>query len=767
MSNPEQNAAPVEQKVRRKRSREEKKKLLIRIMALIMAVLMVAGAAYYTLYLLATAVSAADVNSTMVTETVQIPDTSSLTNGGDVPVRVGLMTGDSVTTGFEVTATNGFTIGMTDDKNAPYPFTPLWDLSVTKLSAVSDGNLSKSFMTYSITWDTDTAVVGGYHVQVDCDQYDREQVEEMISKADSSLAGTGLAVIPAYVYTGYTLRIGSFTTKAQAQEWVETVQSLFPGETVYATGASETSVSIVDPDTDRILFEFDCGGKVELGMRAKEDANGNTYMKTPAANVYDGIFVFSRYRTDKIDGVALTNILSLEAYIAGVLPYEVSNGWPLETLKAFAITVRSFTLTHLGRHEADGYDLCRNVHCQVYKGAGRVNGNVMEAVTGTMGQVMTYQGEMVTSYYSSSMGGTTVSAKDAWGGDVPYLQAKATPWENYMVHENAFWMVEMTPTELADRLRQAGYNVRGTVSRVEIGELAQNSTYIKRLDVTDSTGQVIRITGTDAVRTALTPHIRSSNFVVGKGSVEYTETVVNYAKNETAAETNGTVTETGTVTDTANDSSGVVSTNPEEYPFAYMKKDNQDQDDTEAQTNTREKGTVYTGSVPYSVYFPSDDTAQNQYDKDYGYTDLLDYQVLTAEGTYISQIENSVVLMTAEGGEVYQRQDIFVITSEGAEAFDQGDISQTPPQQETVQPQEPDHVTETLDKSTETTLYKVAYADNPQNFIFVGKGWGHGVGMSQYGAYDLAMLGYDYIQILEAYFDNIKLVHYRSVKTAS
>ena len=55
-----------------------------------------------------------------------------------------------------------------------------------------------------------------------------------------------------------------------------------------------------------------------------------------------------------------------------------------------------------------------------------------------------------------------------------------------------------------------------------------------------------------------------------------------------------------------------------------------------------------------------------------------------------------------------------------------------------------------------------SYVKRLDNFIIVGKGWGHGVGISQYGSYDLAVLGYSAKEILDAYFDGIVLVHYRS-----
>ncbi|GAB6155303.1 SpoIID/LytB domain-containing protein [Desulfosporosinus burensis] len=39
-------------------------------------------------------------------------------------------------------------------------------------------------------------------------------------------------------------------------------------------------------------------------------------------------------------------------------------------------------------------------------------------------------------------------------------------------------------------------------------------------------------------------------------------------------------------------------------------------------------------------------------------------------------------------------------------------------------------------------------------FIFKGRGWGHGVGMSQWGAYHMAQLGYNYQDILDFYYSN-------------
>ena len=53
---------------------------------------------------------------------------------------------------------------------------------------------------------------------------------------------------------------------------------------------------------------------------------------------------------------------------------------------------------------------------------------------------------------------------------------------------------------------------------------------------------------------------------------------------------------------------------------------------------------------------------------------------------------------------------------------------------------------------------KTATASNSSNFIFVGKGWGHGVGLSQYGVKDLADFGYSYDKILAAYVPDATII---------
>jgi len=58
-----------------------------------------------------------------------------------------------------------------------------------------------------------------------------------------------------------------------------------------------------------------------------------------------------------------------------------------------------------------------------------------------------------------------------------------------------------------------------------------------------------------------------------------------------------------------------------------------------------------------------------------------------------------------------------------------------------------------------STFFSLIY--NKGFFIFKGKGYGHGVGLSQEGAMNMARKGYHFTEILNFYYHNIRIVNYR------
>lgn len=123
-------------------------------------------------------------------------------------------------------------------------------------------------------------------------------------------------------------------------------------------------------------------------------------------------------------GLVAVNQVSLEAYLAGVVPCELGpDRFPLlEALKAQAVTARTYALKHAGRHRGEGFDLCDTPHCQVYGGAGREKPLSSEAVRQTAGLVAYYGGSLAETLYTSTCGGQTEISSALFSGPAePYL----------------------------------------------------------------------------------------------------------------------------------------------------------------------------------------------------------------------------------------------------------------------------------------------------------------------------------------------------------
>lgn len=59
------------------------------------------------------------------------------------------------------------------------------------------------------------------------------------------------------------------------------------------------------------------------------------------------------------------------------------------------------------------------------------------------------------------------------------------------------------------------------------------------------------------------------------------------------------------------------------------------------------------------------------------------------------------------------------------------------------------------DKNSESTLY--LSSDSKQTIVFDGKGYGHGVGLSQWGAEKMGSMGFSFIDIIKFYFDGVEV----------
>jgi stage II sporulation protein D len=110
--------------------------------------------------------------------------------------------------------------------------------------------------------------------------------------------------------------------------------------------------------------------------------------------------------------VLVINELNMESYLQGVVPVEMGPAqFPeLAALKAQAVAARTYAVAHLGDHGDEGWDLCDTPACQAYWGAGAEHPLSNRAVRETAGLIAVYAGEPIDAMYSSTCGGHTEDA---------------------------------------------------------------------------------------------------------------------------------------------------------------------------------------------------------------------------------------------------------------------------------------------------------------------------------------------------------------------
>lgn len=137
---------------------------------------------------------------------------------------------------------------------------------------------------------------------------------------------------------------------------------------------------------------------------------------------YRGEIVLFRDRT----GITAINRIGMEEYLAGVVSAEsgIKDPGDVEALRAQTIVARTYAMRNAGRREAAGFDLYASVEDQVYGGVGAETALGRDAVAVTRGQVVTYQGELIDAFYSSTCGGrTSIGTEIFKGANRPYLRS--------------------------------------------------------------------------------------------------------------------------------------------------------------------------------------------------------------------------------------------------------------------------------------------------------------------------------------------------------
>ena len=328
--------------------------------------------------------------------------------------------------------------------------------NVTQLTMIKAQNVWVNGSSYS-TSNNGGALIGCYHVLVS-DGY------SSFSMAQQAAQGYADGFV-AWIDGQYQVRAGAYATQEEAQVRANSLGGTVVGTSSYAVNVTQTRES-------KILFQFDGGSSKALGIMPDVTGVGET------RTWFKGYRYPGGFRYERVNGGNLTvvNIVDMEDYLIGVVPYEMSNSWPLEALKAQAVCARSYAYNSLNHHSSYHFDICNGTDCQVYYGFGggsTYNANAARAVDETAGVYAKYNGKPIEAYYSASHGGASESVYNVWGSSLstyPYLCGVKDPYEADTASLNPYssWTVSYTASSLTQRLQGKGYGTGTSVASMDL-----------------------------------------------------------------------------------------------------------------------------------------------------------------------------------------------------------------------------------------------------------------------------------------------------------
>jgi stage II sporulation protein D len=193
--------------------------------------------------------------------------------------------------------------------------------------------------------------------------------------------------------------------------------------------------------------QFEAAGPLTLLVPGGNDVVGRTYRGVlRSAQPYRG--------ASARDTV---NVVSMDQYVQGVVPYEMPASWKQQALRAQTVAARSFAAWERAQNPSRYWQICDTTSCQVYGGVDAEQASSNAAVKATAGQILTFNGKPAMTQFSSSSGGWTAD------GGLPYLPAKADPYDDFPDNAMHSWTQRVSA-----RLLQSSHPELGRLIDVKV-----------------------------------------------------------------------------------------------------------------------------------------------------------------------------------------------------------------------------------------------------------------------------------------------------------
>ena len=171
-------------------------------------------------------------------------------------------------------------------------------------------------------------------------------------------------------------------------------------------------------------MSFNAGASLYLTRYQAEPGHENGIRMTGEPALYEG----DMQLVAEAEAIRPILTIHVEDYLHGVVPYEMSNDFPLEALKAQAITARTYALRK--QDDKKAYDMVDTTNDQVFKGKIKGYDRAAQAIAETRGVCGFFKDRLAECFYAASNGGQTALVEHVWGsGDYGYYAMVDDPYD--------------------------------------------------------------------------------------------------------------------------------------------------------------------------------------------------------------------------------------------------------------------------------------------------------------------------------------------------
>lgn len=404
-------------------------------------------------------------------------------------VRIGLNYGSDYVSSVSVSAARGIEVGYINSNEA---FILLIDHNEDKpLIIRKDGYFVRTtqgqVLEYSPTEGVpyEGTIIGPWHIKIGDNAPDFMTAQSLVTV----LAKSNVSAYVVYE-NGWQVWTGFYQEHKAAEAEIPQIKAVLGTENITVTPESFNRLVIYDSSFNVRMIYGGADGYLQVWPKQEN----NPRVLTVNGRKYRGDIEIRRY-TDS--DLTVINILGMEEYLYGVVPYEIEADSPLEAIKAQAVAARTYAYRNRGSsaYKKWGFDMVDTVQSQVYKGYDGERASTNQAVDETKGKKMLYNGKLAQVFYFASSGGMTANVKEVWGGEIEYLLSVPDPYESE-TSPNYIWEKTLTAEEIKKIL---------FISNVELGDILSVSA-----EEYSPSGRVtkLRITGTQGSITYLNEDTR-------------------------------------------------------------------------------------------------------------------------------------------------------------------------------------------------------------------------------------------------------------------